>query len=139
MNGKMATRLLGVASAMMLGGMLAAQSPAHAQAAADPIQAFDTDKDGTLDWNEVQTAASALFDKLDKDADGTLDKKEVVHRISSGAFDKADPDKDGTLSKDEYLKLTEQRFKAADSDHDGTLSAAELKTHAGKLLLLLLQ
>lgn len=51
----------------------------------------------------------------------------------------ADTDKDGTLSKDEYLSIVEQRFKAADTDNDGTLTRRELRSKAGRQLLLLLR
>ena len=50
-----------------------------------------------------------------------------------------DADKDGTISKDEYLAVVEQRFKAADIDNDGTLTRRELRTKAGRQLLLLLR
>ena len=50
--------------------------------AASTLATVDTDKDGTIDVNEAQTAAGAVFDKLDADHDGTLDAKELKGRIS---------------------------------------------------------
>jgi EF hand domain-containing protein len=100
---------------------------------------YDTDNDGTLDLNEVKSAAGAAFDKLDRDKDGTLDKKELGARISKDMMGDADPDKDGTVSKDEYVGLAEKLFKAADTDNEGTLDAKELRSKAGQQLMKLLK
>jgi Ca2+-binding EF-hand superfamily protein len=123
---------------------LAAVSVSYAQAAprgpAAALAAFDTDKDGTLSWDEVGAAASAKFAAADPDKDGTLDAKEAAKLgIGKKLLSKADPDKDGTLDKTEYLALVKQRFEAADTDHDGTLSGKELATRQGKSLLRLIQ
>ncbi len=96
--------------------------PALSQAsAATALTAADTDKDGTLDINEVKAAAAAEFDKLDKDKDGTIDLKEAAHHVSKKNFIAADPDKDKTLSKDEYVALAVTLFKAANPDGDSTI------------------
>jgi Ca2+-binding EF-hand superfamily protein len=118
--------------------------PSYAQnaptGAAAAIAAFDTDKDGTLNWDEVRVAAQAKFAAADTDHDFTLDAKEAATLgITKSMLKKADPDKDGTLSQDEYLAIVKQRFDAADRDHDGTLTAKELGSHRGKLLLRLIQ
>jgi Ca2+-binding EF-hand superfamily protein len=77
---------------------------------------------------------------LSEDAhDGTLTGRELRGRLSAREFAAADADKDGTISKDEYLAVVEQRFKAADTDNDGTLTRRELRTKAGRQLLLLLR
>ena len=108
--------------------------------AAAAIAAFDTDKDGTLSWDEVRVAALAKFKAADVDHDGTLDAKEAAKLgITKSMLKKADPDKDGTLDSNEYLTIVKQRFDAADPDHDGTLSVKELSTPRGKLLLQLIQ
>jgi len=100
---------------------------------------FDADNDGTLDLNEVKTAAEATFTKLDRDKDGTLDKKELGGRIPKGAMGDADPDNDRTVSKDEYLNYAEKLFKEADADGEGTLDAKELRSKAGRQLMKLLK
>jgi Ca2+-binding EF-hand superfamily protein len=110
-----------------------------ALAASKPKIKFDTDNDGTLDLQEVQTAAGSVFDKLDRDKDGTLDKKELAGRIAKSAMGDADPDKDGTVSKDEYLAYAEKLFKQADTDNEGTLDAKELRSKAGRQLMKLLR
>ena len=95
------------------------------------VNTADTDKDGTIDLNEVKAAAAAEFDKLDKDKDGTIDLKEAAHHVSKANFIAADADKDKTLTKDEYVGLAGALFKAADKDSDGTVNGKELHTTAG--------
>lgn len=105
-----------------------------AASAATALSIADTDKDGTLDATEIQTAAGAAFDKLDKDKDGTLDAKEAAGHVSKANFKAADPDKDKTLTKDEYTGLGASLFKAADPDNDGKLDAKELASKPGREL-----
>ena len=106
------TMLMVPAALLAQGGSLALAAPRL-----DPVKAFDTDADGTLDLAEVKKAASALFAKLDRDHDGTLDKRELAGRLSAKELAAADPDHDGTL----------------------TLDAKELSTPAGRALLRLLR
>ena len=108
-------------------------------AAVSPLSAYDTDKDGTLDLNEIKAAAGAAFDRLDKDKDGTLDRKEVHLHLSISEFKAADTDNDGTLSKDEFIAIAEKLFHAADKDNDGTLTARELRSVPGHALLRLIR
>ena len=100
---------------------------------------FDTDKDGTVDMNEMKTAAGAAFDRLDPDHDGTLDAKELKGRISKKDWATADPDNDKTISRDEYLAYAESLFKAADKDSEGLLDAKELRSPTGRKLQSLLK
>lgn len=127
-------RLL-LAGVFALAGVLAAPvSPALAKKAS-PVATLDTDNNSTVDINEVNKAAEALFGKLDKDNDGTLDKKELQGRLTRGSFAAADPDKDGTLTKDEFLSAVSALFKDADPDNEGTLDAKELASKNGKALV----
>jgi hypothetical protein len=116
--------------------MLIAAAPAWSQSL---LKTLDPDNDGTIDLAEAKEAASKLFDKLDRDHDDTLDKRELRGRLSAKNFAAADPDNDGTLDKDEFLALVEKRFKAADPDNDGTIDAKELKSAAGRSLVILLK
>jgi hypothetical protein len=102
------------------------------------VAKYDKDHDRTLDWNEVEAAAGARFDKLDQNGDGTLDRAEAKGIMRRATFRTADTDRDGTLSKNEYLALVKQRFTAADTDNDATLSAKELNSRAGHNLKLLI-
>jgi EF hand len=128
-------RLVTLCLAMVLG---AAIGEHQGIAANPPLQALDTDHDGTVDLNEAKAAAASLFDRLDRDHDGTLDRRELKGRLGAAQFGAADPDHDGTLSKDEYLALVQKRFDAADRDHDGTLDSRELRSRAGRALMRLL-
>jgi Ca2+-binding EF-hand superfamily protein len=122
--------------ALALAGVLAAPvAPALAKKAASPVATLDTDNDDTVDLNEVNKAAEALFAKLEKDNDGTLEPKELKGRLSRKEFKSADPDNDGTLTKEEFLAAVESLFKAADPDNDGTLDAKEFTSKNGKALL----
>jgi Ca2+-binding EF-hand superfamily protein len=60
-------------------------------------------------------------------------------RLNAKDFAAADPDHDGTLDKTEFLALIEKRFKTADPDDDGTIDAKELKSAAGRSLVLIVK
>jgi Ca2+-binding EF-hand superfamily protein len=107
--------------------------------AGDLIDELDKDHSGSLDLNEVKTAAAKIFDELDKDHSGSLERKELGKRLTDADFKAADPDGSGNLSKAEFVALAEKLFHAADVGHDGTLSHADLKTPAGKALEELLE
>lgn len=125
-----------LAGVFALAGVLAAPvAPALAKKAGSAAARLDTDNDSTVDINEANKPAEALFDKLDKDKDGTLDKKELQGRLTRESFAAADPDKDGTLTRDEYLSAISSLFKDADPDNDGTLDAKELASKKGKDLV----
>jgi len=128
----------GLGFAILLALTLAGPCAAAAEPATAVIAKYDKDGDKSLDWNEVESAAGARFDKLNKDADGTLDSKEVRGVIGPATFQDADTDHDGTLSKLEYLALVKKRFKEADTDNDGTVNAKELSSKAGHSLKLLI-
>lgn len=106
---------------------------------ADPLRAYDIDKDGTLDLAEVKSAAAARFDELNPDQDDTLDEREAAPVLQGAAFRQADGNGDGKVSKAEYLAYVERMFLLANPDKDGTLDRAELDSEAGKALLRLLR
>lgn len=112
---------------------------------ADAVKVFDKDGDGSVDLKEAKAAAAALFDMLDVDHDGTLTNKELGGRaeVMRQILPSPNPYKmfavEGAMNRDDYLSLTETRFKLADPDNDGKLDAKELDTEAGQALLKLLQ
>ena len=128
----------GLSVALLLASAACGTVATATEPSAAVVAKYDKDGDKTLDWNEVQAAASARFDKLNKDNDGTLDAQEVKGVIGPATFKEADPDNDGTLSKTEYLDLVKKLFKKADADGDGTLDAKELSSKAGRRLKLLI-
>ena len=109
------------------------------EAQADPMQAFDVNKNGKLELAEVKSAAAARFDELDPDQDDSLDMREAGSVLQGDAFRQADTDGNGTVNKAEYLAYVERMFAAANPDKDGTLERAELETAAGRALLALLR
>jgi Ca2+-binding EF-hand superfamily protein len=129
--------LLPVGALVVGAGLIGAQDGVPSPQAA--LTAYDTDKDGTIDENEVKAAADTTFDKLDVDKDGTLDEKELQGRMTNAQFREADPDNDKTLTKDEYVVFVAKAFRTANRDGDGTLDAKELQTAAGRALLHLMQ
>ena len=124
--------------ALLLGTAVGGHYATAAEPSAAVVAKYDKDSDKTLDRAEVQTAASARFDRLNKDADATLDSQEVKGIIGEAAFKAADTDHDGTLSKAEYLALVKKLFRQADADNDGTLDAQELGSKTGHRLKLLI-
>src|ERR1700674_429453 len=99
---------------------------------------FDPQKDRNVAENETRKTASSPFDRLDTDKDGTLDANELRGRLSKQDFQANDPDHDSTLTKDEYLAIVEQRFKSADANHDGKLKIDELTSAPGAVLVKLI-
>jgi len=94
--------VLGLAQAAAMGA--AAQTPdlptrRPEEAQADPMQAFDVNKNGKLELAEVKSAAAARFDELNPDNDDKLDEREAAPVLPGEAFRQADTDKDGTVSK----------------------------------------
>ncbi len=139
-----------VLTAAMLGWALAAGAAAAQgtpdlptrrpeEAQADPMQAFDVNKNGKLELAEVKSAAAARFDELNPDQDDKLDEREAAPVLPGEAFRAADTDKDGTVSKAEYLAYVEQMFNAANPDKDGSLERAELDSKAGQALMKMLR
>lgn len=109
------------------------------EAQADPIKAFDINKNGRLELAEVKSAAAARFDELNPDQDDKLDTREAGSILLGETFRRADTDGDGTVSKAEYLAYVEKMFELANPDKDGSLDRAELNTGAGRALLKLLR
>jgi len=109
------------------------------EAQADPMQAFDINKNGKLELAEVKSAAAARYDELNPDQDDSLDAREAAPALQADAFRRADTDNDGTVTKAEYLAYVERMFEAANPDKDGSLDRAELETPAGQALLRLLR
>lgn len=106
---------------------------------ADPMRAYDIDKDGTLDLAEVKSAAAARFDELNPDQDDTLDEREAAPVLQGEAFRTANASRTGKVTKAEYLAYVERMFLQANPDKDGTLDRAEMASPAGQALLRLLR
>ena len=126
---------------VMAGGlMLATAAPADTtpEDQSAVMSKIDTDHDGSVSLDEAKKAAIAKFDTLDTDKEGTLDANELTGILGRNDLIKADKDKDNTLDKAEFLALVEKMFAAADNDKDGTLDEKELSTEQGRALVALL-
>lgn len=139
----LAAAVFGAAQAAAMGAAgqnapdLPTRRPEEAQA--DPMRAFDVNKNGKLELAEVKSAAAARFDELNPDGDDALDEREAAPVLPGEAFRAADADKNGTVSKAEYLAYVERMFDAANPDGDGALERAELDGKAGQGLMKLLR
>ena len=143
-----AMRLLRCATVVLFAGgtwLTFAGSAVSGTMGADAIKLFDQDGDGTIDLKEAKAAAAAMFDMLDVDHDGTITNKELGGRaeVMRQILPSPNPYKmfavEGAMTRDDYLSLTETRFKLADTDNEGKLDAKELGSEAGQALLKLLQ
>lgn len=106
---------------------------------ADPIRAFDIEKDGRLDAAECKSAAAARFDELNPALDDKLDARAAAPALDAQAFRLADANGDGQVNKAEYLAHVERLFRDADADKNETLVRAELDSERGRALLRLLR
>jgi len=101
----------------------------------------DTNKDGTIDFAEMQARRSDVtieqFNAMDKDGNGQLNREEMraaaevrMQARASERFKTLDADGDGGVSQQELNAAREQaandRFKKLDTDGDGKLSEAEM-------------
>jgi Ca2+-binding EF-hand superfamily protein len=131
--------VLTIAVSWSLAAPLALVATTTSAGAISPLSTYDTNKDGTLDLDEVKAAAAAAFDRLDKDKNGTIGRKETGLHMSGRELKEADTNNDGKLSKDEYVAWAEKLFNDADKNHDGKLTARELRTVPGHALLRLIK
>jgi hypothetical protein len=103
-------------------------------------------------WNSSSAALLDRFSYRQKsqslfrtEQNGTLTNKELGGRaeVMRQILPSPNPYKmfavEGAMNRDDYLSLTETRFKLADPDNDGKLDAKELDSEAGQALLKLLQ
>jgi EF hand len=113
---------------------------------------LDSNNDGSISYEELQTADHAIsaerFATADADGDGLLNRQELHDAVSPGRRGprehpdvmRLDTDGDGMLSLAELqaskAAMSAERFTAADSDGSGLLSREEMRavlsTHAGR-------
>ena len=90
----------------------------------------DKDNDGTLDRAEATALpdVAAHFDAIDTDRDGTVSKDEIQ---TYEKFTKRDKDANGTLDRAEAKGwwTVSRNFDAIDTDNDGTVSLMEINAY----------
>ena len=107
---------------------------ASVQAEDAALKALDLNNDGTLDLDEAQAAAAAVFLSRNSDKTGALDARELAGVLDQKTFAAADHDLKGSLDQKEYAAVVEAKFKSANLDPDPTLDAGELATPEGSRL-----
>ncbi len=108
----------------------------------DRFTAADTNKDGKLSLDEVNTYhVTKMFNSRDANHDGELTKQEWAVEGAAAhdrKFNELDTDHDGIVTLPEALAYGRKDgtaakiVKAADADHDGQLSREELQAYYAK-------
>lgn len=104
---------------------------------------FDTNKDGSVTFDEFNQAATGRFSKMDVNGDGKVTLEEFMNYVHTRRqefmnkrFNKMDADKNGIISKDEWLAAQQaralRRFAKMDSNGDGSLSTDEFANRQHK-------
>jgi Ca2+-binding EF-hand superfamily protein len=95
---------------------------------------FDKNGDGKVSKDEAPARMKEHFDAIDTNKDGSLDQQELqAARAKHGAKSVADrvahldKNKDGKLSKDEVPERMQKHFDAVDTNKDGFVDAQELE------------
>jgi len=133
-------------------GMISRDEAKASPRLSETFDAWDTNKDGTLDQaemtahrdamrGEMRAKANERWTAADTDGNGSLSREEAKASMPHLAdnFDKMDGNQDGQLSRDEMHNFRMQdkkhmryeaaeRFKGADTDGDGALDLAEAQT-----------
>jgi Ca2+-binding EF-hand superfamily protein len=115
------------------------------------IKAFDKNKDGSLDKDEMPLPLARAFEKADRNKDGKLDAKEIeelqkvlrdqlvnnakpdLEKGIAGILERLDTNKDGKISKDEAKGPLTEAFARLDKNNDGFLDKEELRPIAERL------
>jgi hypothetical protein len=98
------------------------------------FERLDTNNDGTVTLEEMQTRAAARFSEIDKDKNGSIDKAEV--EAYAGRFGppwmaermltRHDLNGDGKVTLEEFLNPMKKRFALFDRNDDGKVTREEL-------------
>ena len=121
----------------------------------EDMKAFDKNKDGILQADELQKSANTKFDSADANKDGILSPEETaasLEKFKSGKmesygeatvkqqanrmknrFKNADENDDGKVSKQEYDAYMGQHQANFDRNGDGVISKEEYRTDGEKL------
>ncbi len=95
----------------------------------EDIKAFDANKDGVLQTEELQKSSTTKFDAADVNKDGVLSSDETA-----ASLEKFKTDKQGTYGKavEQKANRLKNRYKNADKDDDGQVSKDEYQAYMGK-------
>jgi len=130
----MTTKFRPLLAALFAGVALA--GAAHAQGAGK-LEALDTNRDGMLSRDEIQSHPHLAqhFDAIDTNRDGILSRSELMawhqqhHKGGAGGLQRLDTNHDGQLERSEVANDPRAlaRFDAADANHDGVVTRDEVR------------
>ncbi len=102
------------------------------------MKRFDTDKDGKLTQDEINSARTALVTKHDADGNGQLTLAEfqnlwleVRRKRMVRSFQRIDEDGDAIISVEEFLEPYARIVERMDRNEDGVLDKADRKRGRG--------
>lgn len=97
---------------------------------------YDTDRDGKISQQEIDTNRTEWHKKFDSDGNGTLSLKEfealwleAKRQRMVRSFQRFDVDGDGQMSADEYTQPMADVVERWDRDGDGVLSKQDRRHH----------
>ncbi len=103
-------------------GLVGTSGAPNRAALAQRFARLDTNRDGTVTWEEALRARSRDFDAQDKNNDRRITPAEFRGRQPFASFD---INRDGMVTKAEFLALHRSMFMQFDADANQGLSAAE--------------
>lgn len=96
------------------------------------FETADTDKDGKLSEQEIETARNERFESNDTNGDGKLTLvefealfRDITQPVTVRVFQFLDPDGDAMISKEEFDRPTSRFVEHLDRDGDGMLSPGD--------------
>jgi hypothetical protein len=144
------TRVLACGGLVLLAGFGCARNPGEPVLAQDPriassqvgemqlniqlMLGFDTNKDGSVTRDEVETGLKRQFDQADADHNGSLNLGEIQaengrrwQTSGTASSPLIDWNQDGTVSLAEFSGTAHSIFAQLDRDQGGSLAGAELQ------------
>ena len=113
-------------------------STADAQNRRQILQDVDANRDGLIQFSELQSFRARVFDNLDTNRNGVVDSSELAaleqQAANSGrsgpvSLDPyaSDANRDGVITRQEFVNHIPPTARNADRNGDGALSRAELR------------
>jgi len=121
---KFARVVAAVCCLLFFSGVSAFAQQEQIRAVQNEFRAMDADKNGSLNYEEMQSYQKAKFNQLDADNNGTLDMNELradatnTHRL-------ADKNMDGNVTPKEADSQFRDYFQQMDKNNDGQVSEAD--------------
>ncbi len=105
------------------------------------LRQLDSNGDRKIQFSEISSMRSKLFDKGDKNGNGYMEGSELDEmraQVSARGpgntisampdFTELDSSNDGLISRDEFASYISPLLRAADTDGDGALARSELRS-----------